>query len=118
MTFARKNLGQQGEDEATQKLLELGYEIKERNYRNIIGEIDIIAQDKDILCFIEVKTKSSSGYGSPEEMVDKRKQRKIIRTAQLYLSENRLQNINWRIDVVAINKENREIRVIKNAVEG
>jgi len=118
MTFERKNLGQLGEDEASQKLLELGYKIKERNYKNIIGEIDIIAQDKDILCFVEVKTKSGSGYGSPEEMVDQRKQRKIIKTAQLYISENKLEDINWRIDVVAVDKENEELRVIKNAVEG
>ena len=116
MTFERKNLGQLGEDEAEQKLIELGYEIIVRNYRNKIGEIDIIANDDEVLCFVEVKTKSGSGYGSPEEMVNFRKQQKIIKTAQFYLLENELDDIDWRMDVVAVDKSLNEIRVIKNAV--
>lgn len=118
MTFQRKNLGQEGEDKAANTLQDLGYKILARNYKNKIGEIDIIAKDGAVLCFVEVKTKSGSGYGSPEEMVHKRKQQKIIKTAQLYLLENRLENINWRIDVVGINQETRKIKVIKNAAEG
>lgn len=118
MTFERKKLGKLGEDLAEQKLIELGYKIEERNYKNIIGEIDIIAYDKDTLCFVEVKTKSGSDFGMPEEMVNSKKQRKIIKTAQLYLLEKKLDNINWRIDVVAVDKKNNEIRIIKNAVEG
>lgn len=118
MTFERKNLGQLGEDLAEQKLIEIGYKIKERNYHNIIGEIDIVAYDKGILCFVEVKTKTGSSFGTPEEMVNNKKQRKIIKTAQLYLSENNLEDIDWRIDVVAVDKEREEIRIIKSAVEG
>ena len=106
-----------GEDEATKKLLELGYEILQRNYKNKIGEIDIVAKDGNVWCFVEVKTKSGTGYGSPEEMVGKRKQRKIINTARFYLLEHKLKNINWRIDVVAVDIKTADIRVIKNAVE-
>jgi len=116
MTFERKNLGQQGEDEAEVELLRLGYEILERNYRNKIGEIDIVAKDEEYLCFVEVKTKSGSGYGSPEEMVGQRKQNKIMRTAEYYLLENELTDIDWRVDVVAVDYDKGEIRVIKNAV--
>jgi len=118
MTYQRKKMGQTGEDEAAAKLLELGYEIIQRNYKNKIGEIDIITKDGKVWCFVEVKTKSVIGYGSPEEMVDKRKQLKIIKTAEFYLLENKLKDINWRIDVVAVDIEMQEIRVIKNAVEG
>lgn len=116
MTYERKNLGQQGEDEAEEKLLRLGYEILERNYKNKIGEIDIVARDGDVLCFVEVKTKSGSGYGSPEEMVGKRKQGKIIKTAEFYLQEYELKDIDWRVDVVAVDKETGEIRVLKNTI--
>ncbi|OIP22637.1 YraN family protein [bacterium CG_4_10_14_0_2_um_filter_33_32] len=118
MTFQRKNLGKFGEDEAVQELQSFGYKVLERNYRNQIGEIDIIGKDGSTLCFIEVKTKSGIGFGSPEEMVNKRKQQKIIRIAQLYLLENKLKDIDWRIDVVAVDNSNDEIRIIKNAVEG
>lgn len=118
MTFKRKSLGQKGENEAVRELLGLGFEILEQNYRNKIGEIDIIAQEKGSLCFVEVKTKSSHGYGIPEEMVDKRKQSKLIKTAQYYLYEKELNDANWRIDVVAVDKETEEVRLIRNAVEG
>lgn len=114
MTFARKNLGQQGEDEAAAELLSRGYEIVGRNCTNKIGEIDIIAKDGGVLCFIEVKTKTNSLFGTPEDMVGKKKQLKILKTAELYLLENNLQNIDWRIDVVAVDYEKEEIRVIKN----
>lgn len=117
MTFERKSLGQEGEDEAADKLQELGYRILERNYRNKIGEIDILAKDKEVLCFVEVKTKTNDNFGLPEEMVDKRKQKKIIKTAEYYLQENELYDIDWRIDVVAVDRGRDEIRVLKNAVE-
>ena len=116
MTIYRKNLGREGEDEAEEELLRLGYEILERNYKNKIGEIDIVAKDGEVLCFVEVKTKSGHGYGSPEDMVGPRKQRKILKTAEYYLLEHDLRDIDWRVDVVAVDKEDGEIRVIKNVV--
>lgn len=116
MTYKRKSLGQEGEDEAEVELLRLGYEIVIRNYKNKIGEIDIIARDGEVLCFVEVKTKSDSGFGSPEEMVGPRKQRKILKTAEFYLLDNNLTDIDYRIDVVAIDREKWEIRVLKNVV--
>lgn len=116
MTFERKHLGQEGEDEAEEELIRQGYEILQRNYKNKIGEIDIVAKDDGILCFVEVKTKSGHGYGTPEEMVGYRKQNKILKTAEFYLLENNLENIDWRVDVVAVDKESREIRLLKNVV--
>jgi len=116
MTYARKNLGQFGEDEAEKELLKEGYEVLERNYKNKIGEIDIVAKDEGFLCFVEVKTKSGHGFGTPEEMVGYRKQNKILKTAEFYLLENDLRDIDWRVDVVAVDKESREIRLLKNVV--
>lgn len=118
MTLQRKKLGKEGEGRAIKTLLKLGYEIIQKNYKNKIGEIDIVSKDKNTWCFVEVKTKTGSGYGSPEEMVGRRKQQKIIKTAELYLLEHKLKNPNWRIDVVAVDIETDEIRVIKNAVWG
>lgn len=115
MTFQRKTLGKFGEDQAEKELLKLGYEILERNYRNKIGEIDIIAKDNGVLCFVEVKAKTGSEFGLPEEMVNAKKQNKIIKTAEYYLIDKELSDIDWRIDVVAVEEE--EIRVLKNAVE-
>lgn len=115
MTFKRKQLGVLGEDLAEETLLKEGYKIIERNYRNKIGEIDIIAMDGGVYCFVEVKYKSGQGFGIPEEMVDKRKQNKIIKTAKGYILEQELNDIDWRIDVVAV--DNAEVRLIKNAVE-
>ena len=116
MTFKRKILGASGEDEAEEELLKEGYEILQKNYKNKIGEIDIVAKDGEVYCFVEVKTKSDHSYGSPEEMVGPRKQRKILKTAEYYLLENNLDNVDWRVDVVAVDKKEGEIRVIKNVV--
>jgi len=117
MTFKRKNLGNEGEKKACDYLELQGFEVLEMNHRNKIGEIDIIAKDGDILCFVEVKTKTGEGFGLPEEMVNSRKQQKIIRTAECYLIEKELVDVNWRIDVIAVDSGKGEIRLIKNAVE-
>lgn len=114
-----KKLGQTGEDIACGYLEVQGYNILERNYRSKIGEIDIVAQDSDTLVFIEVKTKSNDDFGLPQEMVNYRKQQKLIKVAYSYLKDKNLDDISWRIDVVAINKNGdiTEINLIKNAVE-
>jgi len=117
MSDYNKTLGNSGEDEAEGELKRLGYTILERNHRNKIGEIDIIGKDGETLCFVEVKTKTGSGFGTPEEMVNFRKQNKLIKTAEYYLNDNEIgQDIDWRIDVVAVDREKDQIRLIRNAV--
>jgi putative endonuclease len=99
-----QDLGQQGEQMTESYLTKKGYEVLERNYRKKTGEIDLIALSpkRDELIFIEVKTRKTSTYGTPEEAVDYRKLKKIEKTALLWLNENPTYNFPWRIDVLAL----------------
>ena len=98
-------LGRIGETEAAEYLESLGYKILERNYKNKIGEIDIIARDGDTLVFVEVKTRSSNGFGYGREAVDFKKQNKIRMTATVYLKYKRLLDSKVRFDVIEINQK-------------
>lgn len=75
-----------------------------RNRKGVLinGEIDLIAYEEDILCFIEVKTRSSDDFSTPLSAVDLRKQRQIIRTAKRYRKIFHLENIKFRYDVIGI----------------
>ena len=95
-------LGKKAEKIAANYLKKQGLKIIDRNFRTRAGEIDLIAKKGDIFIFVEVKSKKGYGYGSPEEMVDRRKQRKIIRTAELYLYNILAEEADWRIDVVTV----------------
>lgn len=83
-----KITGKCGEDFAAQYLKLHGYKILEQNYRNKIGEIDIIAKRKKTLVFVEVKTRKSSEFGTPAEAVTYYKKQKIVNTARYYLAKN------------------------------
>ena len=103
-------VGNIGEQAAVDYLHTAGYDILERKYRSKIGEIDIIAKIKDILVFIEVKTRRNTTYGFPAESVTYRKQKKIINTALCYLQQIHNANIHCRFDVIEIFlTENNEI---------
>jgi len=110
-----KEIGDFGEKQATKYLKKNGYKIIEKNYKNKIGEIDIIAQEKKTktLVFVEVKAKSSDFFGLPREMVDDRKIHKIEQVATAYLMEKHCLDIDFRFDVIEILKG--EITHIKNA---
>lgn len=111
-------LGQRGEDLAASYLQKQGYKIIQRNYKTMIGEIDIIARDGDDLVFIEVKTRESLEYGHPFESVNKNKRRKIANVAMLYLK--RLKDIPpCRFDVVSVYYEQgrAEFNLIQDAFE-
>ena len=94
--------GEKGEEIAVGFLEGLGYAIVTRNYRQRIGEIDIVAQDGETLVFVEVKTRKNNRYGGPLEAIDIRKQIKLSRMAQDYISRNGLDDSPARFDVVAI----------------
>jgi len=115
----RKSLGVQGEDMAVDFLQKKGYTILCRNYRCRSGEIDIVARKKKILCFIEVKTRRTRAYGTPQEAVTLRKQYKIGRVAQDFLQRHRLENWPARFDVVAVDFSTGAalIELIENAFE-
>ena len=113
----QKNIfGKKNEIIAADYLKNKGYQILEMNYKNKIGEIDIVAKDKDYLVFVEVKARMSTAFGDPAEAVTLEKQKKIFMVAQLYLITHGKTNANCRFDVIAvIGDENRQIRHIQNA---
>lgn len=93
-------IGAWGENEACKFLKSMGYEVIEKNYHSRYGEIDIVAKDKDCLVFAEVKTRKNKSYGNACEYVTRRKQEKIIRTAEKYIKKNPETEI--RFDVIEI----------------
>ncbi|BCR03947.1 UPF0102 protein [Desulfuromonas versatilis] len=102
MTRQRLSLGQWGEDQAVRYLQGLGMKIVERNFRTPVGEIDIIARHRKTLVFVEVKTRRSAAFGTPQEAVGAFKQRQILRTAQWYLAQGHGRGLQPRFDVVAV----------------
>ena len=113
------NKGKYGENIAAKYLKTHGYKIVERNYYCKFGEIDIIALNKDMLVFVEVKTRSSRKTIPPEFTVTKYKQNKIKKTARNYIGKHSILNRDCRFDIVAITLENGEPSVIlyKNAFD-
>jgi putative endonuclease len=112
-------LGKAGEEAAVDLLRENGYKILVRNYKTGLGEIDIIADDQDTICFVEVKTRQSDKFGLPNESVLPSKQRQISKVAISYLKENNLLKKKARFDVVSIiYAEDRPcLELIKDAFE-
>lgn len=120
MPKANSNLGRHGEEVALGLLRKNGYKILARNYKSGLSEIDIIAKDKDTFCFIEVKSRSSDRFGSPEDSILARKQRQIAKSALVYLKENNLLDKKARFDVVCVTySQNIALKseLIKNAFE-
>lgn len=115
-----KFLGGIGEKAAAEYLESQGYRIIERNYKCKLGEIDIIAADKDTVVFVEVKTRSSNTFGQPGEAVNYHKQKKIVRTALSYISNKKLFNWMSRFDVVEVITDNDriiDINLIRDAFQ-
>lgn len=95
-------LGLRGEDLALSHLKRFGYRIVGQGYRKLRGEIDIVAYDGETLVFVEVKTRTGTEFGSPEESVTPGKQRQIRRIALAFLTERNLGDVDCRFDVVSI----------------
>jgi len=113
MNNKRIALGKRGENISVEFLKKQGYKIMERNYRCFLGEIDIVAKDKNILCFVEVKTRETKEYGLPEEAIDWRKQKKLTKVALTYLKEKKIYKQDLRFDVVSVYPNH--IELIKDA---
>ena len=117
----RQQVGKLGEKAAQKFLKKRGYRIRETGFRCRHGEIDIIAQQKDCLVFIEVRTKRNLEFGTPEESITQAKKERLIASALTYTTTQ--QNIPslWRIDVVAIELDDRgkakHVELIENAIE-
>jgi putative endonuclease len=116
MLNLRQQYGAQSESLAARLLKRRGYTILETNYRTPLGEIDIIARDRDTIVFVEVKARRSLGFGGPKWAVTPKKQRKISMVALYYLKTTRQSQAKARFDVVAIRSlaEPPQVEIIQN----
>lgn len=115
----RCHTGARGESLAVKALKKKGYKILEKNYRCKLGEIDIIAKDRGVLVFVEVKARRTDRFGDPKLAVTPQKQRKISMVALEYLKKTGQIEKRARFDVVAIRllPGQPDIEIIKNAFE-
>lgn len=105
--------GKYGEELACDFLTKKGYKIVGRNYKySRYGEIDIIATDKDELCFIEVKTRTSNKFGTPMEAITKDKLLKILSCAKNYVQETNFKFKRYRIDAISIELIHNEAKIV------
>ena len=116
---AKQILGKEGERIAEEYLKRKGYRLVERNYCCKGGELDLIVLDRRVVVFVEVKTRTGRGYGSPFEAVEYHKQQRMIRAAQVFLTEKQLHQRDARFDVVGVSWPGGDpvVEHIENAFE-
>jgi putative endonuclease len=112
----RQKLGEYGEGLACQFLTKRGYVILDRNFSSRYGEIDIVAQhpeENDLICCLEVKTRISTDFGSPEDAITYNKIRRLHDTACSYFFQRRIENKFFRLDVISIvlDRENQKAKI-------
>lgn len=95
-------VGREGEEAAAAYLADHGYRILERNLRFRSGEIDLVAEESGYLVFVEVKTRTGSGFGTAAEAVTAEKRRRLVRLAGLYLARRGGSPPPCRFDVVTV----------------
>ncbi len=119
MESQKQILGKEGERIAERYLKKKGYRLVERNYRCPVGELDLIALDRRVIVFVEVKTRTDDRFGGPLESVHWRKQQKMIKAAQFFLSQQRLHQREARFDVIGISFVDGEpvVEHIQNAFD-
>lgn len=98
-----------GEAEAVAALEAAGYRILARNYRCPFGEIDIVAEEGEVLAFIEVKARSSLAYGLPHQAITPAKRRRLARSAVYYLLHHDVEERPYRMDVVSVYLDRGEV---------
>ena len=119
MSVRKKTRGREGEKKAENYLKSRGYDILGKNQQVTGVEIDLIACKDNFLCLVEVKTRSSNAFGFPEEFVDYKKQKRLIRAGKILLNRKSYQDLQIRFDIVSVllKDKNAEINHIKNAFE-
>ncbi|WP_289058130.1 YraN family protein [uncultured Flavobacterium sp.] len=108
------DLGKLGEDLATAHLEENGYSIIERNFVIQKAEIDIIAQKDNVLAIVEVKTRSSLDFGSPQDFVKQKKIQLLIKAVNAYINDREKdfqEDLEIRFDIVAIHKNGESFAI-------
>lgn len=103
-------LGEHGEQLAVEYLLSNGYEIKDKNWRFQKAEVDIIAQKGNVLAAVEVKTRSTDVFGDPQDFVDKKKIKLLIKAMDEYVCSKEL-NVEVRFDIMGIIKNKKAIKI-------
>ncbi|MGD2058456.1 MAG: YraN family protein [Anaerolineales bacterium] len=98
----KPGIGAWGEEQAVRYLVQNGYRVLARNYRIWEGELDIIAQKGETIIFVEVKTRTSNKFGTPEDSLHIRKQRRLLRAGIQFLEEHALQDEYFQFDLIAI----------------
>ncbi len=114
----KQKIGKKGEDIAVKFLKNEGYIILDRNYRSKKNEIDIVANDRGTIVFVEVKTtatESSLDYKLPSEAVDRHKRECIITCAIDYIGDKKYKSRGYRFDVIEVYLYNGTVNHIKNA---
>jgi putative endonuclease len=106
MTY-RQTIGRQGEDLACVYLAGQGYEIVERNWRCPRGEIDVVAREDGCWAFVEVKTRRGHRAMYPEDALTATKLSRLVELAETYLARAQQNDVDWRIDLVAIELSER-----------
>ncbi|MGC8873217.1 MAG: YraN family protein [Chloroflexia bacterium] len=109
----RRMVGSRGEALAEAALRQRGYEIIARNWRCREGEVDLVARDGADWVFVEVRTRCLGDGPSPEESLTQRKRRRLLRLAGVFLEAQGLQDVPWRVDVVAVelDRKGRPLRL-------
>lgn len=102
MPHKRRVFGDTAERLAETYLLQKGYTILDRQFLTRIGEIDLIAQDRDEIVFVEVKARHSDAFGYPEAAITRTKLRKLSQAVELYLRLKKLTHRTFRIDAIGI----------------
>jgi putative endonuclease len=117
----RKTLGSRGEEAVLKYYRRQRYKILDQNWRVRRGEVDLIAAKKDVLVFVEVKTRSTDGFARPAENIDHKKQEKIVSLVELYLASHKLPKKIKKVRVDAAEAvsmgEEFQINVIENIIE-
>ena len=103
-------LGKKGEQLAVDFLLKNGYDIIERNYRFNKAEVDIIAQIKDTLAIVEVKTRSTVDFGNPQDFVKPKQIQRLVKAVDEYVNVNGL-DVEVRFDIIAIVKNGTSFNI-------
>jgi putative endonuclease len=114
----RHRFGQDSELLAERYLREKGYRILERNLRTSLGELDIVAEDGEVVVFVEVKGRTTEAFGGARLAVDQHKQHKLARVASQYLAQRHLSDKFCRFDVVLVQggqSPNGRIEHLQNA---
>lgn len=116
MKNSNQTLGSLGEKEAVKFLKKQHYKILELNYRTYYGEIDIIAKQKQTYVFVEVKTRSSD-YVLGNEAVNLKKQKNIIASAESFLDNKRLFDVDYRFDIIEVLGSDPKIFKINHLID-